>query len=149
MLAYEDKLLTTFNTYTHPTDPPITHLRGQYPMTASEPPAKWVPTAVVMIIWCAEWRRAGPPQPAGGEEGTRERRNVTAKWQIGAARQVPEQQTEERETDKNSGTLVCPPWANATCAQQKRRSAEDKVGRCEHSKHASNAEDKVGRHHQP
>ena len=41
MLAYADKRLTIFNTYTHPTDPPIAHLRGQHPMTASELPAKW------------------------------------------------------------------------------------------------------------
>ena len=41
MLAYADKRLTILNTHTHPTDQPIDHLRGQQPMTASEPPAKW------------------------------------------------------------------------------------------------------------
>ena len=40
-LAYADKRLTIFNTYAHPTDQPIAHLRGRHPMTASEPPAKW------------------------------------------------------------------------------------------------------------
>ena len=37
MLAYADKQLTILNTYTHPTDQPIAHLRA---MTASELPAK-------------------------------------------------------------------------------------------------------------
>ena len=41
VLAYADKRLTIFNTYAHPTNQPIAHLRGQHPMTASEPPAKW------------------------------------------------------------------------------------------------------------
>ena len=41
VLAYADKRLTIFNTYAHPIDQPIAHLRGQHPMTASEPPAKW------------------------------------------------------------------------------------------------------------
>ena len=41
VLANVDKRLTIFNTYTHPTDQPIAHLRGQHPMAASEPPAKW------------------------------------------------------------------------------------------------------------
>ena len=33
-----------------------------------------MPTSVVMMMcmWCAEWRRAGWPQPAWGEEKTRE-----------------------------------------------------------------------------
>ena len=38
VLTYVDKRLTMFNTYTHPTDQPIAHLRGQHPMTACEPP---------------------------------------------------------------------------------------------------------------
>ena len=38
--ANADKRLTIFNIYTHPTDQPIAHLRGQHPMTAREPPAK-------------------------------------------------------------------------------------------------------------
>ena len=41
VLAYADKRLTIFNTYAHPTDLPIAHLRGQYPMTAAHSPAKW------------------------------------------------------------------------------------------------------------
>ena len=35
---------------------------------------------------------------------------------------------------------------NRKMADSKASSAEDKVGRCEHSKHASSAEDKVGRY---
>ena len=35
MLAYADKRLTIFNTYTQPTDPPIAHLRGQHPLVIS------------------------------------------------------------------------------------------------------------------
>ena len=53
------------------TNQPIAHLRGQHPMTASEPPAKWGADSRLMMVCCAdaEWKRA--PQPAGGEEETR------------------------------------------------------------------------------
>ena len=50
VLAYADKRLTIFNTYAHPTDQPIAHLRGQHPMTASEPPAKWGADSRAIII---------------------------------------------------------------------------------------------------
>ena len=41
VLAYADKRLTILITYTHPDQSTQAHLRGQHPMTASEPPAKW------------------------------------------------------------------------------------------------------------
>ena len=69
VLANADKRLTIINTYTHSTYQPIAHLQGQHPMTAIE--LCWVLTAVVMMTWCAEWKWARPPQPAGREEETK------------------------------------------------------------------------------
>ena len=41
VLAHANKRLTILITYTHPDQSTQAHLRGQHPMTASEPPANW------------------------------------------------------------------------------------------------------------
>ena len=54
VLAYADKRLTKLNIYTHSTDQPITHLRGQPPTKASEPPAKVGADSRVDDVVCRE-----------------------------------------------------------------------------------------------
>ena len=66
-------LLTT---YTHSTDQPIAHLRGQHPMTASEPPAKWGADSRVDDDMVCRVEEGGASAAC---RRTRERKNRTAK----------------------------------------------------------------------
>ena len=111
-------------------------------MTASEPPAKWGANSRVEMTWCAEWKRAGPPQPAGGEEETKPgKENGSAKCQHEpSGSRAANNKTEKkagrqagRQADKSRDTSVFPLGQCNMCRAETQRT----VGRCGHSKNAN------------
>ena len=74
VLAYADKQLTIFNTYAHPTDQPIAHLRGQHPMTA-----KWgADSRVDDDVMCRV--EEGGATAGGEEENQGKKEQQSCRW---------------------------------------------------------------------
>ena len=113
VLAYADRrliIMNYFNTYTHPTDPPIAHLRGQHPMTASEPPAKWVADSRGddNVVCRVEEGRAAAARRRRGNQ-TRERKNGKVPSGSGAANRRQEKkntQSRHGQSDKSRPLIV-------------------------------------------
>ena len=89
VLAYAEKRLTILITYTHPDQSTQAHLRGQHPMTASEPPAKWVADSRVDddVVCRVEEGRAAAARRRRRNQG-KEEWNKQSKAGSGAAKQT-------------------------------------------------------------
>ena len=70
------------NPYTHPDQQPIAYLRGQHPMTASEPQASGEPTSVV-IMTCDKVCRVDEGRAAArrrGKQGKQRGNSKVNRW---------------------------------------------------------------------